>query len=114
MTDVQNAENLVAVDRTANLTNMGLGRRPGSVNRTTAIAKAAIEFAAAEIGGGERLAVWIKESPGNERVFWSVIFPKLLPLQVTGGDGEPLIPHPPIEIPEHLIREALARRLEEV
>jgi hypothetical protein len=28
--------------------------------------------------------------PGPGRAFWSSIYPKLLPLQVTGGDGGPL------------------------
>jgi hypothetical protein len=46
--------------------------------------KQAIESAATEIGGAKRLAAWIKD---NERVFWSHIYTKLLPLQVTGQDG---------------------------
>lgn len=68
----------------------GPGRPKGAANKTTRIAKDAIAFAADELGGGERLAAWAKEAPENERTFWGTIYPKLLPLQVTGGDnGEP-------------------------
>lgn len=65
------------------------GRPKGSVNKTTAAAKAMIEQAAAELGGTKRLVAWSKEAPENERAFWATIFPKLLPLQVqgTGEDG---------------------------
>ena len=34
---------------------------------------------------------WAKESPENEKVFWGTIYPKLLPLQVTGANGGALI-----------------------
>lgn len=68
----------------------GGGSRKGIPNKATASVKEAIEFAAREVGGGERLAEWVKESPDNERVFWASIYPKLLPLQVAAtGDGTP-------------------------
>ena len=76
--------------KNANLTRAGLGRMPGAVNRTTATVKTAIEYAAVKMGGWERLAEWAKETPDNERVFWSIIYPKLLPLQVTGEGGRPI------------------------
>ena len=64
------------------------GRKKGARNRTTQIAKDAIAQAAADLGGADRLVAWAKEDPQNERVFWGTIYPKLLPLQVTGpGDG---------------------------
>ena len=70
-----------------NLTNRG-GRPKGSVNKTTAAAKAMIEGAAAELGGQERLVAWARSAPENERAFWATIFPKLMPLQVNGpGDN---------------------------
>lgn len=71
----------------------GGGRPKGSVNKTTAAAKAVIEQAAAELGGADRLLAWAKEDPANERAFWASIYPKLLPLQVHGaGDkGEHLV-----------------------
>ena len=34
------------------------------------------------VGGAERLAAWVQESPENEKAFWTTIYPKLLPLQV--------------------------------
>ena len=71
----------------------GGGSRKGIPNKATASVKEAIEFAAREVGGGERLAAWVKESPDNERVFWATIYPKLLPLHVaaTGDDSPPVV-----------------------
>lgn len=73
-----------------NLTRTGAGRPKGSVNKTTATAKAMLEQAATGLGGIERLIAWAKEAPENERVFWGTMYPKLLPLQVNGpgDDGE--------------------------
>jgi len=73
-----------------NLTNRGRGRPKGSPNRTTASAKEAIAQAAEGLGGAERLIAWAKEEPANERAFWATIYPKLLPLQVSGEDGGPI------------------------
>lgn len=42
------------------------------------------------MGGGTRLEAWAREAPENEKAFWTSIYPKLLPLQVTGKDGGPL------------------------
>ena len=70
-----------------NLTRKGAGRPKGSVNKTTAAAKAVIEEAAERLGGADRLIAWAQEAPENERAFWAGIYPKLLPLQVHGpGD----------------------------
>lgn len=68
----------------------GPGRPKGLQNKTTRIAKEAIALAADELGGAERLVAWAKEAPENERAFWVSIYPKLLPLQVTGEGGGPL------------------------
>ncbi len=54
------------------------------------MAREAIEQAAEGLGGAERLAAWAKEDKANERVFWSTIYPKLLPLQLTGEHGGPI------------------------
>lgn len=70
--------------------NAGKGRKPGSENKMTKTAKDAIAAAAEFLGGAERLGKWAKEDPANERVFWSTIYPKLLPLQVTGEGGGPV------------------------
>ena len=66
------------------------GRKKGSVNKTTAAAKDAIAIAAEELGGAERLVAWAKEDAQNERLFWGTIYPKLLPLQVTGDAKNPV------------------------
>ena len=69
------------------------GRKPGSPNKVTAVAKSAIATAAEGLGGAKRLQAWASESPANERLFWSQIYTKLLPLQVTGNEGQPLVPN---------------------
>jgi len=80
-----------AVFQTAeNEMKAGPGRPKGLQNRTTRIAKEAIALAADELGGAERLVAWAKEAPENERAFWVSIYPKLLPLQLTGENGGPL------------------------
>lgn len=68
----------------------GMGRPKGSLNKTTTAAKDAIAVAAQELGGSDRLVAWAKEDPANERVFWGTIYPKLLPLQVSGEGGGPV------------------------
>lgn len=70
--------------------NAGKGRPKGSMNKTTKAAKDAIAEAAEALGGAERLVAWAKEDPQNERTFWGTIYPKLLPLQVTGEGGQAL------------------------
>lgn len=67
------------------------GRLPGSKNKTTAGAMEAIQLAAEALGGTERLVAWAKKDPKNEQIFWGTIYPKLLPLQVSGVNGSPLI-----------------------
>ena len=55
--------------------------------KTTIAALEAISMAADALGGPTRLVKWAKEDPANERIFWGTIYPKLLPLQLTGKDG---------------------------
>lgn len=68
----------------------GGGTRKGVPNKLTVSVKEAIEAAAQGLGGGTRLEAWAREAPENEKAFWTNIYPKLLPLQVTGKDGGPL------------------------
>ena len=68
----------------------GPGRPKGVPNKTTVIAKDAIAKAAEALGGVDRLVAWAKEDPSNEKVFWGTIYPKLLPLQVTGDPDSPI------------------------
>ena len=70
----------------------GPGRPKGLPNKTTVTVKMAIELAASGLGGANRLQAWAQEDKKNEHAFWTLIYPKLLPLQVTGGEGKPLIP----------------------
>lgn len=63
------------------------GKPKGAVSKTTKTAKEAIAIAADGLGGADRLIAWAQEDPLNERAFWSSIYPKLLPLQVTGEGG---------------------------
>jgi hypothetical protein len=66
------------------------GRQKGTPNKTTQAAKDAIARAAEELGGADRLVAWAKEDPANERLFWGTIYPKLLPLQLSGEGGGPV------------------------
>ena len=66
------------------------GRPKGSVNKVGKEAKAVIAAAAEELGGQVRLVAWAKADPLNERAFWATIYPKLLPLTVSGDKDNPL------------------------
>ena len=67
------------------------GRLKGTPNKVTTLAKDAIAAAAERLGGIDRLVEWVREDPGNERVFWGTIYTKLLPLQVSGDPSAPLV-----------------------
>jgi hypothetical protein len=67
------------------------GRPPGSPNRTTTIAKEAIALVADNLGGAARMTKWVQEDPANERIFWGQIYPKMLPLQVSGENGGAIV-----------------------
>jgi hypothetical protein len=69
------------------------GRVKGTPNKLTGIARTAIEIAAKTLGGAKRLAEWAKEDPLNERAFWATIYPKLLPIQISGEGGGALNVH---------------------
>lgn len=66
------------------------GKPKGALSKTTKAAKEAIAEAADRLGGADRLVAWAQEEPGNERIFWGTIYPKLLPLQVSGEGGGPV------------------------
>jgi hypothetical protein len=60
------------------------GRKRGVPNKLTTGAKEVIAQVAENVGGVARMTKWVRESNENERVFWSSIYTKLLPLQVAG------------------------------
>jgi hypothetical protein len=68
----------------------GPGRKKGVPNKMTTAAKDAIAAAAEGLGGVDRLIQWAKEDPLNERAFWSSIYTKLIPVQLTGEGGGPI------------------------
>lgn len=68
----------------------GPGRPKGSVNKATRAVKDTITAAADALGGAERLVAWAKEDPKNEAAFWTSIYPRLAPKEVTGEGGGPL------------------------
>ncbi len=73
-----------------NLEGKRQGRKKGTPNKTTALAKEAIALAAEGLGGTDRLINWAKEDKKNEAAFWTTIYPKLLPLQLTGDKQNPI------------------------
>jgi hypothetical protein len=67
------------------------GRKKGTSNKFTAAAKEVIAAVATELGGKDRMLEWVEADPQNERIFWSQIYPKLLPVQVTGQSDGPIV-----------------------
>lgn len=67
------------------------GKPKGAVTKLGKSAKEAIAIAADKLGGADRLAEWAQEDPLNERAFWSSIYPRLLPVQVSGDENSPLM-----------------------
>jgi hypothetical protein len=62
----------------------GAGRKRGTRNRITSNAKQIIEEVAVRLGSADGLHRWALASQINMRAFWTVVFPRLLPLQVHG------------------------------
>ena len=82
----------------------GAGRKAGSLNRQTVLAKSIIEQAAAEIGGLQRLVEWVRADPKHEYAFWTSMFVRLLPLQQdTGQDSVEEVPLTHEEIQRQLV-----------
>ena len=66
------------------------GRKAGTPNKTTRAAKEALAWAFDELGGAEALVIWANAEEANLKAFYTVMWPKLLPLQVTGEGGGPV------------------------
>ena len=61
------------------------GRQKGTPNKTTASVRAAIEAAYGSMGGQKRFNQWAESNPDT---FYTVLLPKLLPVQVNHADSE--------------------------
>ena len=59
--------------------NAGKGRPKGSLNKVTLAAREAILLAAEGLGGVDGLIAWAQKDDENQRLFWTVIYPKVLP-----------------------------------
>lgn len=68
------------------------GRKKGTPNRTTATLKDAILKAAELAGGKEGLVGYLKKQATENPGPFMALLGKVLPLQVTGAEGAPLIP----------------------
>jgi hypothetical protein len=66
------------------------GRERGVPNKLTTGAKEVIAQVAENVGGVARMTKWVRESKENERVFWTSIYTKLLPLQVAADQDNPI------------------------
>lgn len=67
------------------------GRKPGVPNALSKAAKDVIQQAAERLGGVDRLVDWVKLDPANEKVWWGTIYPKLIPLTLSGDADNPLL-----------------------
>lgn len=69
---------------------VGKGRPKGVLNKNTRLVKEAIAEAFDRLGGADRLVEWAQEDPDNEKVFFTTLLPKLIPVQteLTGRDGK--------------------------
>ena len=66
------------------------GRGKRGPAKTTLAAKEAIAQAAEKLGGADGLYKWAKKSDENESMFWTRIYPRLLPVQLSGVGGGPV------------------------
>lgn len=69
----------------------GPGRPKGVPNKTTTLAKQAILDAFDKLGGTDALVKWAQTDDDHLKAFYTQIWPKVLPLQVTGEDGGAII-----------------------
>lgn len=67
------------------------GRKKGSVNRTTALLKDAIIEAAVKAGNKGGLVGYLRTQANENPVAFMTLLGKVMPLQVEGPEGKPLI-----------------------
>lgn len=66
------------------------GRKKGTPNKTTAKVKEAVEAVFEGLGGVPALQRWVQADPDNAKTFYGSIWPKLLPVQLSGEGGGPI------------------------
>ncbi len=76
------------------------GRQKGTPNKVTLAAKEAIHQAFEDMGGVPALIQWADKSDDNRKVFYSVIWPKIIPLTIGGDPGNPVL----AVIEQHIVR----------
>ena len=67
------------------------GRKKGVPNKVTVAIREAVQIAFDELGGAQGLVDWAKSDRISKSAFYNIAA-KLIPTQMTGVDGEPLIP----------------------
>ena len=67
------------------------GRQKGTPNKTTALLKDAILKAADKAGGKEKLVGYLQRQANENPGPFLALLGKVLPMQVTGEDGGPLV-----------------------
>jgi hypothetical protein len=58
------------------------GRPAGAPNKITMDVKQSIERVAEGLGGAEGMLAWAQSDKANERIFWSNIYPRILPKEI--------------------------------
>jgi len=78
------------IGKPENLTNAGKGRPRGSVNKTTSLLKDAILMAATQAGGKDGITGYLREQAVENPGPFMSLLGKVLPMQVTGENGNDL------------------------
>lgn len=69
----------------------GPGRPKGLPNKTTALLKDAILLAAEKAGGKDGIAGYLEKQATDEPVAFMSLLGKVLPMQITGEAGGPMV-----------------------
>ena len=68
----------------------GPGRKKGVPNKITMVAREAVAMAFEGIGGVPKLIEWAKKSDENRKIFYTMVWPKIIPLQVGMDPNNPI------------------------